>query len=459
MAVRLLLLPWFPVPVPEAEDEFCHLLIGDTLAQGRLTNPTHPYWRHFETVFVLHQPTYTAKYTPGQGMVLALGQSLTGEPWAGVWLCAGLMCGAICWMLQGWLPSAWALIGGLLAAMNWGIFSYWMNSYWGGAFAALGGALLFGALGRLLQGQSLELSLVLGLGWGIIWLTRPFEAAILGAVLGVIVLAKLRRSIVPVGAMVVVFAAFSALYNLRVTGDPALMPYELARVQYGVPQSFYFQPVVPEPPFRHKELRDIYLAQRQERTTRGSLGSLANILDRTWSFYFGLPLTLPLLLHRRRLLLALVVVAIAASMLYPFYFAHYFAMYAGVFLLFVLDGLRRIGRWPAGSYLAVGLVAWSLLGGLRPIGPWMRHGPAPPTGRADLVSKLAKAGGQHLVFVRYDPHHDPHREWVYNAADIDAAPIVWAREIDPAADAQLIRQFPGRSIWLAHADRNEWGAR
>src|SRR6266566_7367540 len=139
IVARLAVLPILPVPSPAIHDEFSYLLMSDTFAHGRLANPTHPMWVHFETFHVNSHPTYASMYYPGYALFLAFGQVVMGHPFWGVWLSSGLMCAAICWCLQGWLPPGWALVGGLMALIRLATFSYWVDSYWGGTVAAVGG--------------------------------------------------------------------------------------------------------------------------------------------------------------------------------------------------------------------------------------------------------------------------------------------------------------------------------
>src|SRR5436190_3857346 len=246
LGVRLALLPILPIPQPKVTDEFSYLLSADTFAHGRLTNPTHPMWVHFETLQENWRPTYSSMYYPGYGLFLALGQVVIGHPFWGVWLSSGLMCAAICWALQGWMPPSWAFLGGLLATIRLATFSYWADSYWGGTVAALGGALVIGALARIRVSRRTRDSVLMGIGMALLLYTRPYEG--LFFCLPVIAAlawwaaqkdspaAKIWLAHVAAPAALVITIAFAALgyYFWRVTGSPFTTPYQVHMRTYGL---------------------------------------------------------------------------------------------------------------------------------------------------------------------------------------------------------------------------------
>jgi hypothetical protein len=46
----------------------------------------------------------------------------------------------------------------------------------------------------------------------------------------------------------------------------------------------------------------------------------------------------------------------------------------------------------------------------------------------------------------------PAKEWVYDAAKINESRVIWAREMDPASNLELIRRYSNRRFWLVQPD-------
>ncbi len=474
------------IPQPVIHDEFSYLLAADTYAHGRLTNPPHPFWQHFETFQELQQPTYASKYQPLQGLVLAFGQKVFGEPWIGVYLSTGLLCAAICWMLQGWIAPNWALLGGLLCVLRVGVFSYWMNSYLAGSIPGIGGALALGAAVRIWRRRQFGHSVTWALGLSILALSRPYDAAVLGVATAALLLWSLHSSQTPLAtvcgrvalpALAILLLCLAGIgYNDRgVTGNALTLPYQIHDGQYAMAPMFAFLPLRPEPIYRHAIMRKFWAEWNvgqwtEARNSPVTLGAVK--LYSFDDFFFPLWfLSIPVLLWPYGLATAeeratVFLLVVFLLMIAPLIAAqpHYGAAFAGVFYLRYLQGLTRLWSWqawerPTGRVLGVMLFMVMLADGFRftsgrdmfSAGFALRASQFGLERRA-LQQSLAKQAGRHLVLVRYKPEHDPQNEWVYNDADIDASPVVWAREMGPQQDRPFLEYFHDRKIWLLEPD-------
>jgi hypothetical protein len=493
MIVRVALLPVVPVKPPSVHDEFSLLLMADTFRSGRVTNPTHPYWTHFETIHVIQEPTYNSMYPPGFGVFLALGQLLY-HPWLGVLITIGLMCAALCWMLQAWLPPAWAFGGTLVAALQIGMGGYWMNSYVGGASVpAMAGALLLGAMPRFIRKPTAGVAALFALGVVCLINTRPFEGTALSLVCFFVALAwywkrtprpgiLLWRILLPAAIVLVVGGLATGYYSWRVTGSPFKSAYVVNRDAYGWPENLAILPAQ-QLTYRHKILENMHeleLARRDRYTTLGRmLNSWCARAVVLWEFYAGPGLTLALLMlpwvlrsRKLRTPFYIGVAILSLNSLQLMAYPQHVSAQTAIFYLLITAGLRQIyvtvrrkglqpERWMAAIVICVASGATLNLFmeplHIRPGTFWEWPHWEFFQDRARIQSKLEQLPGNHVVFVRYADNHSAHEEWVYNRADIDKSKVVWANAMTWDEDMELCKYFRGRQAWIVEPDRDPTG--
>jgi len=534
------LVSWWRPPLPMAPDEFSYLLAADTFASGRVTNPTPAQWEQFQTPEVLVRPSYQSKYPPGQALFLAAGQRLTGNPLAGVWLSSALACGALCWMLQGWVGEIWAVYGALVATLQLAFLGHWAQSYWGGMVAALGGALLYGAVRRIANQDSgwrrAGNALWMALGLLLLANTRPFEGLLAALPAGWALLAcwlrnrsawrRFGREVAAPAAGVLLLGAFLMLaYNQRVTSNPWHLPYQAYERQYDAVPSFIFQSLRPWP-----QLQDAAMTAAAVDTLAAwrwahgfyRLAFITSKLFGLWQFAFGAALSLPFLLlvwaerwpgmvrvlqavvfatvqglavirflfwpspspvwtvtlvlallvqagllvvffrefWERAALAALGLVALGLALETWRFHSHYIAPVVPLAFVLMVQALRRAWDWSYGGrapgkilalslpVLVLAIAAAGSQGAAGPLESWAAQ-------RARMQKRLESLPGRQLVFVHYGPQHDFYEEWVQNRADLQRARVVWAREQSAEGDCRLAESYPGRSLWLLDADRDD----
>ena len=485
MAVSLLV----RFPQPAVHDEFSYLLAADTFANGRLTNPPHLLWRHFESIHVIQQPTYASKYQPAQGLVLALGQLAGGHPVIGVWLSVAMACTSISWMLTGWVPRRWALLGGLFSALNLGFFGYWSQKYWGGAMAATGGALLFGALRRLMRRPTMQNSFIMAVGLVILANSRPFEGFLValpaaGLILVSIVHAEdpspklwITRVIFPVVGVLLLAGLWMAFYNFRVTGSPWRMPYQVYENHYPSTPIFIWSKKPPAKdaflPQVFHDLQQVFLQKQSKmHTFDGLISQKANDFKRILFFYFRCVFLLPLIMlpqvfRNRWNALTGIIVGFVVGMIFleTQSWPRKLAPVTCLLVLLTVQSMRHLQfcRWrgrPVGESLTALLVAIFGFSVLISFLPFFHAPPWPPAQkRAELVTHLKRQAGRHVILVRPGSTYYlyPHFTWVYNRADIDASKVVWAWDLDKEHNRELCRYYKGHNIWLLDVGREITG--
>jgi len=472
-------------PMPGVHDEFSYLLGADTFARGRLANPPHPMWEHFETIHVLQRPTYASKYPPGQALALALGQVL-GKPIVGAWLGVALAAGAVGWMLRAFVPARWALLGGVLTAIHPQMLE-WGQVYWGGGMAALGGALVVGAAGRLVQCRSrrppVTCGAMLGAGLAILANTRPYEGLVVAAVVLVLALLwsrdrarMIRAAALPAGAVLAASFAWMAYYDFRTTGNPFTLPYTLHEAAYGSVPLFAWEPPREIPLYRNQRLWAFWAQWVFDEFAARRLSAAGLLYDarlrletlRQHLFPMGwtaLPLLMLPLMHLRNPRMRAIEIGflafVAASALCTYFSAAYWAPATGLGVLVYVQCVRyvaalRVKVRASGRRLAAGqgLMAIMLVALAMMSASWKREYarivryPTWRDERATRLAELEERPGEHLVIVRYPPGYSVHAEWVYNDAEIDGARVVFAHDLGHARNRPLLEYFADRRAWL-----------
>ena len=513
MLPRAFLLPWFPIPDALIHDEFSYILGAQTFALGRLTNPVHPFWRHFETMHENMIPTYQTQYQPAPSLFMALPITLHISPWWGVWLATGLMAGAICWALQPIVRPRYALLAALFVGIKYGLFNRNSDSYYGGSVCALGAALALGGFVRVTETMRVRDAGWMLLGVGLLATSRPWEGFMFAAplALGFLALILTRRDmriLLPATAMLVVLGAFMAYYDYRGTGHLAEMPYVANFKQYHFVQPYFGMALLPLPQYNHDVMREFFIQ------FDGRAGLLAQYprgiekLEQTKAVYYNAAHFAPVLIlaligvwaaartQRRRWMLYTTIFTLAALFSVVWwpqeqYAAPLLVSYFGLAFL----GLRviraiRIRRYRFGLYwsraLALVLLFWAAaqaqdIARKRQLGnpteeneyngalfvhecvyeesptQWTCTDAVPyQIERLRIIHQLERSGGKHLVFVHYEPWHLYHQEWVYNTPNIDQQQVVLAR-MSPEDDAcKLVHYYGDRKVWFAMADHAPW---
>jgi hypothetical protein len=332
------------------------------------------------------------------------------------------------------------------------------------------------------------MGILLGVGVAILFNSRPYESVFFCIPVGGAGLlwlwpqckeaetrrVALRTVVLPVGVILLITGCLMARYNWRVTGNAAQPPYAYDARLHDRAAMFVWQTPKPAIHYDNAEMENFYNKYERLAYDR-TWATLKTVFQDKWehcSLAFLWPacwLLVPgvFFLHRDtrlRLPLFTLLAVLFGYCLVVWPGPHYIAPAAAILFAVLVQSIRHLrtihifGR-PIGAALSraiilalvvdVSLLVAQRLGDPQGWGGWGL------SDRADLLRDLESTPGKHVILVRYGPDHSVHEEWVFNAADIDASKVIWARDLPGEVNDQLLRYYPDRTIWLALPDTNE----
>jgi hypothetical protein len=489
IGLRAALSPFIGIPQPTVPDEFSLLLQAGTYLGGHLANHV-TLLPDFESVFVIISPSYASMYPVLRSFPILAGYWLGIGAWGGVFLSMVVLTLAVYWMVREWINARYAIIAALIVIIRFGLFSLWINSYWGGAFTALGGVLLVGGYKAVTSRPSLWNGIAVGLGVAILMTTRPYEGMFYSIPFGAALLVHFfrstaieRKSLIPAGMAAIVLAAagfgLTVADNQAVTGDWKVMPY-----------SVYFKTTAQAPPLlvqsRGSETestvryaRTRYQVQSQSgpydsrETWRGILSTETFRFRNFWNFYVGFALLIPFAVGVYALRREPALLFSAASLglglsLETWTLAHYAAPIFGFVILAIMFGFKSLREWKP-SNLAIGLSLSRVLplalvlGSVVPLSSIFTGSPAfimwvndhdsaaccwlrPRSLHESIARELDRYGGRNLIIVENSSNGPQYEILVSNGPDIDKEKTIWIND-DPEFNRLAIERYPGRRIW------------
>ena len=337
---------------------------------------------------------------------------------------------------------------------------------------AIGGALVTGAWIRIARTKQSRYAWLFGIGVVIVVLARPFEGLLL-VVPTLIALSIANRTVrvwLPIVVTGVLGVSWLAYDNYRITGHPLRLPYREYYDQYEVVPPFSIMPISTSPrTVRHFDL------ESRNRETYQRARSWRLLVDRPldWltllRYYYGnliwlLPLAVfaPFLWRSRRTRFAVVLVAVIgmASLIEVWWYPHYGAPFLAMLLILAAQSMRYLRQWRCGgrevgrflvSAMPVAVLLVMIASEAEAIAI---HRTADQLQSRNSQKEgierelLEKEPGRHVIFVDYTGLPSPHQEWIYNPANIDAAPVIWVLDLGLTENEKLRRYYAGRSFWL-----------